>query len=138
MALDLLNEVPQNDGEKENIIAWAKSNPRIAIQPQGSWDFCTQTNATGWSQYRFAAGINAGGICFNASMLRELVEADERLKVTLWWPHARTRWGRLHTVITCPGVSFKLQNISDRAVTIVWSQDGDLLFVSIKSSEEGE
>lgn len=136
VALDLLNEVPQNDGEKYNVITWAKSNPRIELQPQEVWDFCAQTNTTGWLQYRFAAGINAGGICFNASMLRELAEADERLKATLWYPHSKTKWGRLHTVIACPGVSFKLQNISDQVLTIVWSQDGDQLFVSVEENEE--
>ena len=145
IALDLLNEVAQ-DAQKYNVVTWAKSNQRIEIPPGQAWDFCTQMSGdssqgiegTGWGQYRFAAGIDAGGICFNASMLRELAQAEGRLKVVYWAPHSKTGWARLHTVITCPGVSFKLQNTSDKTIAILWSQDGDQLFVSVEENEEGE
>lgn len=134
---DLATEVPQNDGEKENVILWAESNARLVLRsnkegkPAKDWDFCTQTDETGWGEYSIAAGYRAGGVCFNASMLRELAEADPRLIVVKWSAHSfKEKFPRFHTVIGCPGVTLTLRNVSDEEVALVWSRDGDKLYLS--------
>lgn len=133
---DLATEVPQNDGEKGNVILWAESNSRLVIWPNSDWDFCTQTDKTGWGQYSVAASYLAGGICLNASMLRELAEADSRIDVVKWSPHPTTNFPRFHTVIGCPGVTLTLRNISDEEVALVWSRDGEKLYLSAEPPQK--
>lgn len=130
IVLNLTTEVP-NDGEGENVKLWAQLNPKYTLEPGATWDFCTQTNQTGWTQYRVAGGVEAGGICFNASMLRELANAHpDKIQVVTWSKHAETRWiARLHTVIWCPGTTLTLKNISSETITIVWGLNGDQLTV---------
>lgn len=134
---DLATEVPQNDGEKENVILWAESNSRLVLKPNKKgdpakdWDFCTQTDETGWGQYSIAAGILAGGICFNASVIDEAVKNDPRIIVVKSSPHEyKPNFPGFTKVIACPGVTQVLRNISDEAVTLVWSRDGDKLYLS--------
>lgn len=138
VTLDLSREVPQNDGEKENVIIWAKSNARFLIQPGQVWDFCTQTNLTGWGKYRIAAGVAAGGICFNASLLQELAQADKRLEIVSWSRHAWKGFPRLHTVVWCPGTPLTIRNVSKEPLSIVWALSGSQISVGVESfSEKG-
>lgn len=136
IVLDLSREVPQNDGEKENVVLWSQKNQEATMVPNATWDFCTQTDQTGWGEYRNGGGVAAGGICFNASMLRELANANpNKLKVVTWSPHAVTQWAaRLHTVVWCPGTTLTLQNISSRTISIVWGRNGNELTVGIEDS----
>jgi len=132
IALDLAREVPQGDGEKENLLLWARRNGQITLYPGQSWDFCAQTNATGWNGYRFAAGIAAGGVCFNASMLYDLAKADSRLRIEAWFPHRPTGWPRLTTSIDCPGQTLRVKNVSNETVVIGWKVETNRLSVGFK------
>jgi len=134
ISLNLGSDVPQG-GERVNIEQWAKSNQRIQMERGEIWDFCTQTNQTGWSQYGYASGINAGGICANASMLRELADKDPRLMTIKWYPHKITLYPRYHTVVSCPGTTYSMKNVTDKTITVVWGIKSDDLAVWV---EEGE
>jgi hypothetical protein len=137
VSLDLGSEVPQNDGEKENVILWSTLNKSATLVPGATWDFCTQTNQTGWGGYRIGGGVEAGGICFNASMLKELAQANpDKIQIVTWAPHAPKGWARLHTVIWCPGTSLTLKNISNETFSIVWAQSGNNLTVSIQGDKK--
>lgn len=136
VVINLASEVPVNDGESYNVALWATLNPTLSFPAGGSWDFCAQTSSTGWSQYKYAAGINAGGICFNASMIWELAQSDSRLQVTRAVPESRTKvitnWPRHHHVVNCPGATLTIRNTSNQTITARWYKDGNNLYLAVE------
>lgn len=130
VTLDLETEVPVYDGESYNVALWAQKNPVIEISPGQVWSFCHQTDQTGWDEYKFAAGINAGGICANASMIVSMVERSPELTLVEAHPHSPTNWPRFTYAVNCPGADLQVRNNSEHTVTLQWVRDGDTLILT--------
>lgn len=146
VVLNLQTEVPVADGESYNVALWAAKNNPIEIEMGQTWSFCTQTGRTGWGDYKFAAGYNAGGICINSSMLHELASRSQYLQVVESHTHANVSgYPRFTHAVLCPGKDLKIRNVSDHTVVLEWARSGDQLIlrerdsgVEAESSEESE
>lgn len=109
--INLDRDVPVYDGQSANIRTWALNNPSFTVPAGGQWSFCAQTNKTGWGSFSMAAGINAGGICANATQIDKVARQTPGLQVVAITAH--TGSDPFYTVaINCPGMDYVIKNTS--------------------------
>lgn len=69
LSVDIRSGKIPHDGQSGNFMLYTKNVPIVRIPAGQNWSFCASVNETGWSEYAYAAGINAGGLCANASFV---------------------------------------------------------------------
>lgn len=144
LTIDLTSDVPVADGQAYNVGLWSSLNSVITVPAGGTWSFCQQTNQTGWTEYKFAANISAGGICANASVVKNWASQVPGLEVVSAPAHTFYPLYPIFTVgINCPGADLVLKNTTDHDITARWSQsDNTLIFETVPataaSSESGQ
>ncbi len=128
LTINLTRDVPVADGQAYNVALWSTLNQTIVVPANGTWSFCQQTNETGWDQYKFAANISAGGICANASVIKNWASQVPGLVVAKAPSHTFYPFYPIFTVgINCQSADLVIENTTDHEITAKWSESGDLL-----------
>lgn len=131
-------------GSTFNIVTWARLNQEIRFEPGETWDICDQTKSTGWSEYVEVFGVNANGICMNASMLYDWAKVTDGMEVVQFFAHPVVPgYPRFTVGISCSSnnaahanIPLKIRNNTDKVIEAEWVTDGDLLI--LRTKEEGE
>mgnify|MGYP005838122089 CR=1 FL=1 len=139
LTIDLARDVPVADGRSANVALWSKLNPTISIPAGGTWSFCTQTNLGGWGQYTTAAGFLAGGICANASVVKNWAVQVPGLELVSNPGHTFYPAYPIFTVgILCPNSDLVIRNTTDQEIVGQWSIDGQILILQTVGSSTEE
>lgn len=128
LTINLTRDVPVADGQAYNVALWSSLNQTIFVPAKGSWSFCQQTNKGGWEKFKFAANISAGGICANASVIKNWASQVPGLEVVSAPSHDFFPFYPIFTVgINCGSADLVLKNTTDSDILARWSESGDLL-----------
>ena len=139
LTIDLARDVPVADGQSANVALWSKLSPTITVPAGGTWSFCAQTNLGGWGQYTTAAGYLAGGICANASVVKNWAEQVPGLELVAAPAHTFFPAYPIFTVGTvCPGSDLVIRNTTDHVIVGQWSIDGQILILQTVGSSTEE
>ena len=125
--VNLAVNVPVYDGQAANIAVWARNNPTIVIPGSGKlWSFCQQTDQSGWGNFKIAAGINAGGICANATMLDKMAHKVPGLVVGARTQHDGN--SPFYTVaVNCPSMDYTITNTTGKDIVLKNILNGNVL-----------
>lgn len=128
VSISVSRDVPPD--QQRNVLLWAERNGDVVVAAGGYWDFCEATDNTGWYGYDYAADINAGGICANASMVYNWVQVVPGLEVEVEYPHKFYPSYPVFTkVVDCPSATFKIRNTTDKEIIGRWIVEGDTLIL---------
>ena len=123
-----LSELAPAD-QVENVRIWVEKNPKIEILPGSDWDFCRETERSGWDTYQAAGGYLAGGICANASLVYKWASQVEGLEVIEAYQHSPQSYPIFTHAVLCPGMTLKITNVTSRPIVGEWRIQGDLLIL---------
>ncbi|KKP70136.1 MAG: hypothetical protein UR67_C0001G0045 [candidate division CPR3 bacterium GW2011_GWF2_35_18] len=81
ISVDIRSGNIPHDGQSGNFMIYTHNVSTVRIAAGQQWSFCASVNETGWSGYVYAAGINAGGLCANATFIDSWAQHTPGLQI---------------------------------------------------------